>query len=1396
MTRRFLSRDEWPLIAAGVVAGLLTAAVLVYFFVTGIGGSGPPAPVTPADSAVAHEPAPIGGDQRRAHSGKEEGGPLIGAREAGVERRLASRPVSARPLKGPLTIVLRDVVWNEDSGTRFLRAESARGRLDTRSAQRGDVIISDVVVTRPIVTLREGGSGDWNYEQVFEELLDGGGGAPPGGRRRIVQLHNVRIDNGDVEVSRSAQRFAFRGVEGVLPVVVFSQPGVPEPYLRAADVSARFVQAEPAADLAVQLTDGLFQFPDGTVRFEVASAALADARFASLDGVWDPTEPGYGVTATGTALGVDFADVAFMTPEGFPETGTATFTFAVEPAQPDDTRVTLTELEAESGDSRVLGSFTAFIGLERFELIAADLQLEPLTLALVEDFTGSPLPYGGSVAGSVSGSGGDIAFDLIATLTTGAVPEPFTAGLSGTLLMASSGFVLRQVDVDLDRVPLAALRAFAPALPVGGSVTGRVSLTGPPGEAPLDVDVRLELGAGVALVEGVLDLTGDVPRYDLAGSILGVDLEAVLEPAVPPASLTARFTLAGSGFDPATMNADLFMAGRFTGWQTTADDTLHVVASINSGTLGVETLVASLATADVAAEGDWRFLEPQSGAVTYALSVTSLAPFGPYLPVVADSVALGAIAATGSVAGTLDRMRLAGSASGTEVRVGGWAAGTLAAEYDVLLAGDLPEAVVDAQLTNVVTPTAGSYEEGRLSLRLASPSLTFELAATRDDGGILEVLANGTVPTAGLPGRIVVERARLDLAEEIWSLTAPTEIEWTEDGLVNIDSLLIEAERSDGRIFLAGRILPRGRVDAQFEVAAFPLGDVQRLLGQPVRVDGLLSAEGTVMGGTETPRLDVVFSVDRAAVGQVPLQVLAGKIVYLDRQTRIDARIVVDSAGQLDIEATLPSMLSLGDSIGFRLLDGLPLSGSVTADHFALAPLAAMVPRVREVTGVVNANVTLGGTADAPEVAGTLALVGGSVTVPELNQRYTEITGGVDFDGQSLVITDLRARSDGWAVVGGQIVLERLDEPRLDLTVTLDRFRPIGVDDQDDAAVSGRLALVGGLDAIQLSGGLLVEDGYVEIPQFGNALSAELADITRPFEARPLDEPAAADWLGNLQINDLRVTVGDGAWFVALQARAQLTGELVVNKNGDAMPITGTLQGTRGQYTLVAGPIVRRFEIVAAQVRFRGLPEPNPVVDITARRIVMDPGGRQLDVDVRITGTLDNPTLALAGGGGAVVAESELLSFLLFGRPSFALGGGVLPGEAILQETFFGGAAELLALELERSLGGLGLDIFQVRLGTGPFGGLGTPTFVLGRQIREDVFLTVETGIAALFGSEENALKAWTIRLDWTFDEQSRLRLALEPVYRGRTLRSAGLALPLSEPRPQFLVEVRRRWTY
>jgi autotransporter translocation and assembly factor TamB len=633
--------------------------------------------------------------------------------------------------------------------------------------------------------------------------------------------------------------------------------------------------------------------------------------------------------------------------------------------------------------------------------------------------------------------------------------------------------------------------------------------------------------------------------------------------------------------------------------------------------------------------------------------------------------------------------------------------------------------------------------------------------------------------------------------DDRWVLLSPAMIRWTAGGPAYVEGLELQAERSEGRVAVDGLVLPLAEMDARIEIASMPIGDIQRFLGREVRVDGLLWADGSVRGGELDPMIDMTFRIDNGAIQDVPLRQLTGTLAYSAGETRLDAHMIVDSAGRLDIVAELPSTLRLGAAPSFELVDGVPLSGSITAANFALAPLLATLPQVRDVTGYANAQVTLAGTADAPQVDGTFTLTGGGMRVPALNQTFSEATGDIAFDGRRLLFNDLRVRSDGWMTVGGQIVLERLTEPVLDLAITFDAFQPMGVDDHPDAAVYGDVGLTGEPASLLLTGAIEVADGYIVVPELGRpGFRPELVDMTRPaaLDTLTFNPIAETDIIGSLRIRDLDVDVSTDTWFIAYQAQAQLAGNLVVNKTGDNMPITGTLSGNRGQYTLIAGPVVRRFDIISAQVRFRGEPEPNPAIDITARRMVLDPGGRQLDVDVRITGTAQAPTLALAGGAQGQIAESELLSFLLFGAASSTVGDD-LPGDQLLSQTYLGGILDFVSLELERSLGGLGLDILQVSFGQGSTFGVEATTIVAGKQILPDVFLTLETALNGLFG-EESGVTTWAMRLDWTFDRRSRLRLALEPVYRGRGLRSSAFALPLQDPQQQLLIELRRRWTY
>src|SRR5690606_2751007 len=133
----------------------------------------------------------------------------------------------------------------------------------------------------------------------------------------------------------------------------------------------------------------------------------------------------------------------------------------------------------------------------------------------------------------------------------------------------------------------------------------------------------------------------------------------------------------------------------------------------------------------------------------------------------------------------------------------------------------------------------------------------------------------------------------------------------------------------------------------------------------------------------------------------------------------------------------------------------------------------------------------------------------------------------------------------------------------------------------------------------------------------------------------------------------------------------------------------------------------------------------DPMLDVTAVRRVPLGAQREIDIVARITGTASNPVVSFTTPEGAAIPESELLSFLVFGRPSFALGEAEFLGQGLLGEFFLTGLTELTAIELERELAAdLGLDFFEIRPGFGAFGGLGLPTVAFGREIAEDIFLT------------------------------------------------------------------------
>jgi len=195
----------------------------------------------------------------------------------------------------------------------------------------------------------------------------------------------------------------------------------------------------------------------------------------------------------------------------------------------------------------------------------------------------------------------------------------------------------------------------------------------------------------------------------------------------------------------------------------------------------------------------------------------------------------------------------------------------------------------------------------------------------------------------------------------------------------------------------------------------------------------------------------------------------------------------------------------------------------------------------------------------------------------------------------------------------------------------------------------------------------------------------------------------------------------------------------------------------------------------------------------------VDPAGRQVDIRVNVGGTMRAPTLSLASGDAANIPQSELLSFLLFGQSTFGLtGGGLVPGQALVAETFWGGFTELISLELEDELidAGVSFDIFQLRFGN-RIASLDEPSLVIGEEITDNVFLTVESAFGSLTGGEGGFTP--TVRLEWRLNHGTTLSIGFnELVHPGRALRGITVAQPILNARQdrQYTFDFKKRWSW
>ncbi len=886
-------------------------------------------------------------------------------------------------------------------------------------------------------------------------------------------------------------------------------------------------------------------------------------------------------------------------------------------------------------------------------------------------------------------------------------------------------------DTHLSFAPLAleGLRPSYPGIPIRGLLHGDVTLTG--SIQRFFVDAALQGEAGGIMVNGTVAVGDSSLAMDsLRAEFRSLDL-AVLRGTGPHTRLTGMLLASGVYDSVAGPTGALEVDLGPGAMLDFAYDTLHARVTARDALVTVDSVAASWSAGRIGGHGAIPWRTPGAAQVTLEFVADTLAPFDAYLTSLA-----------GPVTDTLANDRpLSGSAHG---------------DIDILGSVLAPRLQVRAQGKDLVwrdyeSPRAAvgfgwnGTERPEIGLGVQADELTAAGITVSDlllvGGGYQDSLHwSGSVSateqmtlsgggewwTTDSSPTIAFDSLRAALPSRVWRLRQPTTVVLSPAGY-RFTPVDLAATDGSGGLEVTGSLPREAPGELHLTVFGLQLHDLYTLLQRDTTgVAGSIQADLILAGTAAAPTLTGTAAVADFSLGDFGSPFVQGVVSYADR--RLQSNLLMWKTGQpvLRVEADLPLNLAL-QSVPKRQIDG-PLSVRVLADSTDLSVMEAFTRTVRRVRGTMRANVEVAGTWAKPSLNGFLNLQNASAQLPSLGVTYSRIDLKTRLSGDSIAIDTLQVRSgEGTLEASGGLRLEELTRPLFDLTFRARRFRAIDQPRFLTLDASGTITLTGPVFKPKLTGKITADQGDLH---FADLISKRIVDLENPGDSGLIDldlirtERLGANFqnrfLDSLTVDDLQLTMGESFWLRSSEANIQLDGNLTVNKTRNQYRYDGTLNAVRGNYSLKIGGIVTRdFTVERGTVRYFGTPDLNAELDIEARHVVVaqQGSGEEIPVIARITGTMLQPRLELrtdAAANRPNLSQTELVSYLMFGRPTFSLQGP--NGQGSQYAAVQAGLSYLssaLSSELQRSLIsdlGVPIDYLDIRPGTAGTGSIAGQT--------------------------------------------------------------------------------------
>lgn len=1118
------------------------------------------------------------------------------------------------------------------------------------------------------------------------------------------------IESGDMWLNMNGEQVALADLRWLYPPIPSEGSG----QLRFAMVmrgdSSDYVAREAtivsgetriAGRLGLALTDSI-RFHDTALRFSGLGTRLIEQLAPGVE------SPRHGTLGGTTSLSGTFGNLALQ----------ADVTF-------DDEAL---------GRSHVVASGVVGMG-EVFRTEALRVRADPLQVGLVRAVL-PDFPLGGTVEGTTTITGSSARWLMAETDLT------HTEGGAVSRLIGRGEIALggrRYVNAELRAAPLslATVGRFAPALQLQGSAMGTITARGPFSDVILAADLRLSDG-GALEIAGRADIAAEEPSYDVEAALRLFNANYVVATA-PRTSITAVASARGRGVSPATMQAAIALDASTSDIDSVGIDTVHVRAKIADGLVAVEPLVLRAGSSLAEMSGTFGLVADRRGTLQYRVQIDSLnelsrwlvtaedtvrvrprparraqalaqaradsiriarateveraAVGGPMPVLVVDSIPAlasdslaGSVLASGTLHGNVQRFESRGRAAAADIVAFGNAVESIRAEFAVArLDTGVPRMALGASLLEV---EAGGFAFDSADLRVSYAGGSGTVAMAIHQERLNDYLAHAEfeLNLDGNALRYTDFRLRFDTTS--WVSAQPGRVLWGPRG-IRVEQVDLRSG-DNGRIYVNGLLPTEGEMDVELDLRGVQISHLVTLLQSDVKAEAVLAVTGRLQGTRDAPRLQGAIAATNVVYGGVKTPDLRTTVAYADGRLLADLIASRGLAPLATAHAEIPLNLAFS-ATGARMPDE-PIRIEIVADSLPLDVLPQFTDAVSNLSGRLIGRMVVSGTLKAPLPVGAFALDLGSMHIVASGTTIADVHGTIRVTGDSVIFDELsgRTRGDGTIRLRGSIDIASISEPGFDLLIDAEDALLLN-NEQGRIYADAGLDVVGPFDGVEIIGGVNIVRGvmYIPKPESRIAISPSdpaifaVTDTASAFGQELLSE--ASPLLDNLVV-DVALFITRGTFARSIEANIEIhTPEdplrIRLDQRRDHVDVLGSVATERGEYQ-VAG---RRFDITRGSALFIGGGDLNPIIQLVGERQIDLVGREALQIRVIIGGTALNPRLTLESNAQPPISQTDLLSYLAFGRSGSSLlqaQGSALSGQGSASGQLVGNVAALATRQL------------------------------------------------------------------------------------------------------------------